>query len=392
MAFMVVMPVFVPFLQGFGLSMSQILQTQAIFALTIALCEVPSGYIADLWGRKNALVLGTLLNAIGFAWIWWADSFYDFLVYEIVLGIGMSMASGADLALLYDSESYLKQIGAENDNAPTKSISRLVAIEAAAAAFAGVITGVLLNWSLELVVLVQSLTGILPFFLALTLVEPPRPNSEEGHSNNAKKIMELLILGRPVVLWTAIAIVIFGLMSLYAFWIYQEYWRFQGVSLAHFGYIWAGYGIAVSISARFSGDLERKMGARYLLILTAALPVIGFGGMALFSDWIGIVFGMAIQVSRGLSLAVFYEALNSRVPGEFRATVNSLVSLGMRGGFIVTGPILGMLIDGQGIQFTLFALALLFIPMAVVVVVPLCRRINKEQHTVGIKLNTSQAR
>lgn len=169
MAFMVVMPVFVPFLQGFGLSMSQILQTQAIFALTIALCEVPSGYIADLWGRKNALVLGTLLNAIGFAWIWWADSFYDFLVYEIVLGIGMSMASGADLALLYDSESYLKQIGAENDNAPTKSISRLVAIEAAAAAFAGVITGVLLNWSLELVVLVQSLTGILPFFFGINI-------------------------------------------------------------------------------------------------------------------------------------------------------------------------------------------------------------------------------
>ena len=57
--FMVVVPVFVPLLQGHGLSMTQVLQTQALFALTIALCEVPSGYIADLWGRRNAILAGT---------------------------------------------------------------------------------------------------------------------------------------------------------------------------------------------------------------------------------------------------------------------------------------------------------------------------------------------
>lgn len=42
-SFIVVVPVFVPLLQGYGLSMNQVLQTQALFALTIALCEVPSG-------------------------------------------------------------------------------------------------------------------------------------------------------------------------------------------------------------------------------------------------------------------------------------------------------------------------------------------------------------
>ena len=54
-SFMVVNPVFVPLLQGYGLSMSQVLQTQALFALTIALFEVPSGYIADMWGRRRAI-------------------------------------------------------------------------------------------------------------------------------------------------------------------------------------------------------------------------------------------------------------------------------------------------------------------------------------------------
>ena len=84
--FMVVVPVFVPLLQGHGLSMTQVLQTQALFALTIALCEVPSGYIADLWGRRNAILVGSGLNALGFFSLLWADSFVDFLLFVQTFG------------------------------------------------------------------------------------------------------------------------------------------------------------------------------------------------------------------------------------------------------------------------------------------------------------------
>ena len=61
-------------------------------------------------------------------------------------------------------------------------------------------------------------------------------------------------------------------------------------------------------------------------------------GMAWGAGWVGVLFGFAIQLSRGLSLTLFYDALNRRVPGDFRATVNSLVSLGVRGVFIVSAP------------------------------------------------------
>ncbi|WP_279253596.1 MFS transporter [Candidatus Seongchinamella marina] len=87
--FLVVLPVFVPLLQGYGLSMSQVMQTQALFALTIALCEVPSGYIADIWGRRNAILVGSACNALGVFSLLWADSFVDFLIYEFILGVGL---------------------------------------------------------------------------------------------------------------------------------------------------------------------------------------------------------------------------------------------------------------------------------------------------------------
>ena len=113
--------------------------------------------------------------------------------------------------------------------------------------------------------------------------------------------------------------------------------------------------------------------------MTAALPLIGLLGMALAGGWYGVLFGFAIQASRGLSLTLFYEALNSRVPGEFRATVNSLVSLGVRGGFILTGPVLGFMLDSYGMRSTLLFLVCLFAPLFVLVIVGLGRRIRREQ-------------
>ena len=378
-SFMVVIPVFVPLLQGHGLSMSEVLQTQAMFALTIALCEVPSGYIADTWGRRETILLGAALNAVGFLSLLGADSFMDFLLYEVILGVGFSLISGADLALLYDTELYLQERGLPGGAGPGKSLSRLIAIEAAASGVAGVVASLLLLWSLDAVVLVQAFTGLLPLLLGLTLAEAPRPRRQGEHRDNARRIVDLLLFGKPVVFWTAFAIAVFGLLAVYVFWIYQKYWELQGVPLGWFGYIWAAFALTVSLAARYSAALEQRLGTRGVLCLIALLPLLGLLGMALGSGWIGVLFGFAIQISRGLSMSLFYEALNRRVPGDFRATVNSLVSLAVRAIFIVTGPVLGFALDRYGMQATLLGLVALFAPVAALVLVPLVLRIRRER-------------
>ena len=382
-SFMVVVPVFVPLLQGYGLSMSQVLQTQAMFALTIAICEVPSGYIGDLWGRRNAILLGSALNAVGFFSLLWADSFADFLFYEFVLGVGFSLISGADLALLYDTEVYLQRRGEPGGAGAGKSLSRLIAIEAGASGVAGIVASILLIWSLDFVVVLQALTGFAPLLLGLSLVEVPSgensPNKDSNrHRDNARQILELLLFGKPVVFWTAFAIAVFGLLALYVFWIYQKYWELQGVPLNYYGYIWAAFALTVSVAARYGAAIEQYLGTRKLLCLIAILPLLGLLGMATGSGWIGVAFGFAIQLSRGISMSLFYEALNRRVPGEFRATVNSLVSLGVRSIFIVTGPLLGYALDTAGMTTTLVALVVIFTPLMGLVLVPLLGRIRGE--------------
>jgi MFS family permease len=100
--FLVIMPVFVPFLQGLGLSMAQVMQSQAIFALTVALAEIPTGYFADRFGRKMSIFCGAVLCGLCFTGLIFVQNFTHVLIYEVMIGIAMGLISGADIALLYD--------------------------------------------------------------------------------------------------------------------------------------------------------------------------------------------------------------------------------------------------------------------------------------------------
>src|SRR5688572_32151149 len=64
--------------------------------------EVPSGALADRYGRRSAVVLAGVLQAAGYA-MWIAlPGFPGFAAGFALWGLGGAMASGAFEALLYD--------------------------------------------------------------------------------------------------------------------------------------------------------------------------------------------------------------------------------------------------------------------------------------------------
>lgn len=376
-SFMIVIAVFVPLLQRHGLSMTEVLQTQAVFALVVATLEVPSGYLADLWGRKNTIVLGQGAIAMGYLLLVSADSFMDFLAYETLMGIGLSLSSGADLALLYDSQTALNTQNGTVSIAHGKHISRLVAIEGYGGAASGLAASFLTLLGLDWVLWAQFFCGFITLSFALCLVEAPRRISTESHRENITRVLTTMLY-RPLVLWTSLAIVVFGLLGLFAFWMLQKYWELQGIPVAWFGYLWAAHSVIRAIVAQNAHEVETRLGWRRVFILAAVLPVIGLVGMGLSGGWLGIACSLGMIICRGLTSVVFYDALNSRVEGDFRATVNSLVSLGTRGLFIVTGPILGYGMDSIGVNSTLLILAALLMPVVMTVLYFLSRYIREE--------------
>ena len=64
--FMIVMPIVVLFFQENGLSLQEVMILQGIYSFMVAAMEIPSGYLADVFGRKNTLILGAIFCFFGF--------------------------------------------------------------------------------------------------------------------------------------------------------------------------------------------------------------------------------------------------------------------------------------------------------------------------------------
>ena len=111
------------------------------------------------------------------------------------------------------------------------------------------------------------------------------------------------------------------------------------------------------LAGRWAHKVEDAVGAPALLLAVGLLPVLGYLGLEASGVIGGVVAGALFFVARGLGLVVLKDALNARVPSEFRATANSMASFGFRGAFVATGPLVGLSYDLWGMSVTLFALA-----------------------------------
>lgn len=85
------------------LSWEEIALVTSISLFVQLLLELPSGALADLWGRKNTIIFGRILGVIGFAIFIFATNFWMFLIGNILYLANWAFESGALSALLFDS-------------------------------------------------------------------------------------------------------------------------------------------------------------------------------------------------------------------------------------------------------------------------------------------------
>ncbi|MCR8526323.1 hypothetical protein NPM17_25880, partial [Escherichia coli] len=95
------------FLLDAGLTNLQAFAANAFYTAGMVLFEIPTGIVADSWGRRTSFVLGTVTLAVTtvlyvFLWqqqagfVWWA-------VVSTLLGLGFTFFSGATEAWLVDA-------------------------------------------------------------------------------------------------------------------------------------------------------------------------------------------------------------------------------------------------------------------------------------------------
>jgi len=86
-----------------GLTTIQVGIAESILHIALFLSEIPSGLIADIYGRKTSLIISRFLAVFYAIGMIFTESFTFFSFLFIFLGISDAFSSGADSALLYDS-------------------------------------------------------------------------------------------------------------------------------------------------------------------------------------------------------------------------------------------------------------------------------------------------
>lgn len=92
-----------------GLTLEQYALLNVVWAVTIIGAEVPSGALADWWGRKRMLVLASMLMVLEMALFAFAPTgspvllFWLLVLNRVLSGLAEAVASGADEALAFDS-------------------------------------------------------------------------------------------------------------------------------------------------------------------------------------------------------------------------------------------------------------------------------------------------
>src|SRR4051794_13569339 len=103
------------FLLDAGLNNFQAFAANAFFTAGMVLFEVPTGVVADVWGRRVSYLLGTLtLSGSTFLyWLLWQTHapFWPWAIVSMLLGLGFTFFSGAVEAWLVDALHFAKYDG-----------------------------------------------------------------------------------------------------------------------------------------------------------------------------------------------------------------------------------------------------------------------------------------
>ncbi len=354
---LLIMPVLIPFFQENGLGMQDILLLQAVFSTSLIALEVPSGYVADVMGRKFTLIIGSAIGAVAFVLYATAYTFWEFLLVEALLGVGGSLISGADNALLYDTLLEL-----EREDSYQKYAGRLGSVGNFSESIAAIIGGELALISLRTPLYVEAALTILAVPIACTLVEPKRHRiaKRESSFRSILKIVRHALHGHAEIKWLILYSSLVGLSTFVMVWFVQPYFQTVSLPLRYFGIAWAVLNFSVGVFALVAYRIERFLGRRWALISLILLSSVAYLLLSHFHALWALPILFTFSLVRGINGPVLNDYINRLVHSEIRATVLSVKNLVGRLMFVLLGPVIGWINDTYSLGTALFVSGVVF--------------------------------
>lgn len=349
-------PILVITLQELGhLSLSDIFYMEAVATGICIVLDMPAGALADIIGRKRAVVAARILYFTSALYFAFMTTIADAWIGNVFWALGMSLQNGADSALLYDT---LKECDREDDY--KRITGQALGMRFAMMAGAALVTGWLASISLRL-----PLYACLPFLAlslgaSLFLTEPKR-----SHGNDEKKKGHQVMRGAirhvitsPALMWMIAYAALLLTISKIWFFTYNPYFELVKLPLAMYGVIFFLLNVTAWLTSHYAHLIEKKLGEEWCVImqvLCMALPILLMGAFPMMA----FAYLVLIQnIVRGFLRPFMEDYIHRRVNSNIRATAQSVQSTVSNITGMVCLAIFGVCVKLLSLQYALVVLGI----------------------------------
>ena len=319
-----------------GLTLSQFVTLNAIWAVTIFLAEVPSGALADLVGRRKLLIVSAALMVVEMlvlvvapkdAGLW----LFGFCALNRILsGLAEAAASGADEALAYDSlENPEEWDEVLETTMKLRSGAMVVAMMVGALVYDAGAIGLNEDFAHRLPIIFCLVQAVAAFFISLRVQEVKEEKSPAGFAEvfaQTWKAAKWVFTTKAAILIVVAGLLIDGVVRNFAT-INSEYYRLIKVPTFTFGFIAAGAAFLGVYTPRLSRCLVRAYSPLANFVLTAVWSFACLYLLGQTWDYWGLIPGVALMAGMSHLGFLMSRYLNKLTASSQRATVLSVKGL-----------------------------------------------------------------
>ncbi|MFZ5354174.1 MAG: MFS transporter [Bacillota bacterium] len=332
------------YLASKGMSLLQLGLLEGIYHISSLFMEVPTGMIADIYGRKASRVLGRFIAVIGCLLMVMTNDFYMFALSFFLSALANNLESGAGDALVYDS---LKELGMEKQYMKVNGKNEMLFQGGSILALP--LAGYFADKNFDMVFYASAVIALLTAIFSLSFVEPAigrvtrdRKNPFSLLCRQLKESIAVLKKNKRIALLIIIVEVFLTLVTT-MFYYLQNHWSVMGYSKFKITVIFCVGAGAAALTALVAYKIERVLKQKRLLIIMPAIIAVCIWGIALTAY--SPAFYVIMNVVESILFVVTMDYINKVIPSENRATILSMSSMLFSFYMIILFPIIGRVGD-----------------------------------------------
>lgn len=342
------LPVIVLYYQDeMNLTFQDFLIGESLFALTVVCMEVPTGWIADTWGRRNAVLLGCFFAICGFTMLFLAKSFIPAVTGQMLLGMAVALKSGSTSALLYDT---LLSAGRENEFQKREGLRHGMGLYGTGLSSA--IGGFLYSINHMVPIALDAVLAAINFLVFLMIKEPQRHKYTAKHNALADMMFTIryAMHGHKDVARLIIMIAIVFSTTKAFIWAQQAFVKSLDINEGIYGLMLACAMLIAGSASHFGHTIIKALqGTKLLLCFLLFVATICIISGAL-NNGLSLVLLMTGSSLWGFGWPRVQDSINALVGSERRATILSTAALAPQLLFIPLSLLMGHWEQSHGIQ------------------------------------------